>query len=135
MNKSDEAKTTDELPFKGLSVLVAEDHPQVLHVFTIFLQGLGFSVDTAENGQVALGKYLANNKKYNVIIMDYNMPVMNGYMAAEKIRNSGYGDSATLPVICISSNHVNESFVFTRCLRKPIDMQSLISILHELLKG
>ncbi len=69
---------------KILSVLLAEDNPISSKLAEINISKLGHKLDVVNNGKDAVEKYLDN--KYDVILMDIEMPVMNGLEAAKKIR-------------------------------------------------
>ncbi|NVM20389.1 MAG: response regulator [Desulfobacterales bacterium] len=70
---------------KGCRILLAEDYPTNQQVAMRHLRGAGFQVDLAENGRQAVGAY--KRKHYDLILMDIQMPVMDGYEATKAIRN------------------------------------------------
>jgi CheY-like chemotaxis protein len=69
---------------KILSVLLAEDNPISSKLAQINIQKMGHKLDVVNNGKEAVKKFM--NNKYDVILMDIEMPVMNGLDAAKKIR-------------------------------------------------
>lgn len=69
---------------KKLNVLVVEDDFMNSRFLIIVLKRLGYKSDTAEDGIEAIQKYKSN--KYDLILMDIDMPLMNGFQASEKIR-------------------------------------------------
>ena len=71
-------------PPQDLRILLADDHPVQSQVTLALLQSLGYSADTVRNGQEAL--YALEKRDYDVVLMDVQMPVMNGYEATAEIR-------------------------------------------------
>lgn len=78
--------TGDEKRFTNLSVLVVEDNEVNQKVTSAMLQYFGIVPDIAENGQIAVD--LAKQKKYDLILMDCQMPVKNGFETTNDIRCS-----------------------------------------------
>lgn len=72
------------LPTKGLHVLLCEDNEVNMKVAQTILKRFGFNIDLAENGQEAVNKFM--HVKYDLILMDCMMPVMDGFQATQKIR-------------------------------------------------
>ncbi|RXQ97739.1 response regulator [Ancylomarina salipaludis] len=77
-------KSYEDLP-QDLSILVAEDNPINQKVAVLTLRQLGLTCDVAKNGLEALQMY--KEKNYDIILMDMQMPVLDGINASEKIRN------------------------------------------------
>ncbi len=89
----------------GKRVLVVEDIDVNQLLLVKLLGTLGAECDIAENGEEAVKKYLnAPADRYAVILMDIQMPVMNGYEAARAIRASGVPGARTIPIIAMSAN-------------------------------
>ena len=86
----------------GISVLVAEDHKLNILVLKKFLSKWNVNFDIAENGLIAVEK--ANSKNYDLILMDIQMPIMNGYEAAQKIRASKNSHNVDVPIIALSAS-------------------------------
>jgi signal transduction histidine kinase/CheY-like chemotaxis protein len=113
-------------------VLVVDDNAVNRRVLTSLLEKLECRVDTAANGQEAVEA--AENENYTVIFMDCQMPVMNGYEAAEEIRRRALGRAAA-PICGISASLDHETRV--RCeaagmeeyLPKPVTMDALRDVL------
>lgn len=99
-NKSIEANNEllNENTLKGVKVLLVEDYPVNVKVATKFLERWQIVLDVAENGQVAVDKYASG--KYDVILMDIQMPLMDGYTATTKIREM----DATIPIIALTAS-------------------------------
>nr|MBF0220742.1 response regulator [Desulfobulbaceae bacterium] len=79
--------TIAEVHVRGGEILLVEDYPANQQIAMAHLSGAGYSVDLAENGQEAVN--LASEKDYDLILMDMQMPVMNGYDACRAIRKLG----------------------------------------------
>ena len=99
-------KTDDiaERDFSGIRLLLAEDNPINSEIACEILKGSGFIVDTAENGKEAVEKLTkAEPGTYLAVLMDIQMPVMNGYEAAAAIRALD-GEVSQIPIIALTAN-------------------------------
>jgi len=85
---------------EGVNILIAEDYAPNREILCEHLKQLGCTIDIAENGQVAVDKAMAN--KYNLILMDCQMPILDGFDATRKIRNNGINKDS--PIIAITAN-------------------------------
>ena len=81
------ASEPTDLDATGLHALVVEDNPVNQQVAKKLLNRMGFNVDTAENGERAVGLVTARNGMYDLVLMDCQMPVMDGYEATRCIRD------------------------------------------------
>lgn len=88
----------------SIKVLLAEDHEYNQVYATNLLQDWGFSIDIAKNGKVAIDMLLA--KKYDIILMDVQMPVLSGIGAAKFIRNKMEGEVKNIPIIALTANAI-----------------------------
>ena len=88
----------NENTLKGVKVLLVEDYPMNIKVATKFLERWQVNVEVAENGQLALDKYQPG--KYDLILMDIQMPVLDGYSATAKIRES----DTDIPIIALTAS-------------------------------
>jgi CheY-like chemotaxis protein len=118
--------------FDGLRVLVTEDNPINQHIAAEILGGAGITVELAENGRVAVEKIQAGGC-YDIVLMDLQMPEMDGYAATAAIRaNPAF---ATLPILAMTAHAMEEERVL--CLKagmndhiaKPIDPEALFDTL------
>lgn len=84
-----------------ISVLLVEDHPINQKIATALLQRMGYEVDLAEDGEIAISA--ASKRRYAVILMDVQMPNMNGFDATRAIRSGG-GLNAETKIIALTAN-------------------------------
>ena len=98
----------------------------------------GASVTTAENGKAALDIFTGSPKgSFDVILMDIQMPVMNGYEASRAIRASGHEDATRIPIVAMTANAFVEdvskalSAGMDAHLAKPIDTQAMYRLLQR----
>ncbi len=96
---------SDKSLMAGRRALVAEDIDINQMVLVKLLGTLGAECDVVENGKEAVEKFVGSPPyRYDVILMDIQMPVMNGYEAAKAIRASGSPGAQTIPIIAMSAN-------------------------------
>jgi signal transduction histidine kinase/CheY-like chemotaxis protein/HPt (histidine-containing phosphotransfer) domain-containing protein len=114
------------------SVLLTEDNELNQQLATNYLEGFGLQVEIAENGQIALEK--ASLKKYDLILMDIQMPVMDGYMASKKIREElRYAG----PVIAMTAHSIAGekekclSFGMNDYISKPFKERELFNVIAK----
>ncbi len=116
----------------GLEILVVEDSPDNQYLIEKMLEETGSSLTFADNG--AKGVELALTGKFNVILMDIQMPVMDGHEAVRELRAKGYAE----PVIALTAHAMKEEAErasksgFTHFLTKPINKKILVELLEQL---
>lgn len=116
----------------GMRVLVVEDHPVNRMILEAWMASTGRGTSTAENGQEALDA--VQDQRFDLIVMDVNMPVMDGLTATRLIRESG-GVNADTPIIVLSASARNEDHQAGLAagadayLNKPIDFRSLSALM------
>ena len=127
--------------FEGRHFLVAEDNELNQEIIGDLLSMYKASCDLAENGQIALEKLEASESgHYDAVFMDIQMPVMNGYQAAEAIRQSAHPDAVKIPIIAMTANAFDEDVKnamragMNAHVAKPVDMKLLASVLGTLLE-
>ncbi|MBQ6337286.1 MAG: amino acid permease [Ruminococcus sp.] len=99
-----EISEDEKIDFSNCTILLAEDNPINSEIASMILSEEGFTVETAENGQIAAEMVeKAEEGHYSAILMDIQMPVMNGYDATRLIRAMG-GWREKLPIIAITAN-------------------------------
>lgn len=124
----------------GRHVLLAEDNELNREIAIELLHMTGITVDWAENGKEAVDKFLANGSLYDLVLMDVQMPVMDGYLATETIRKSGHPNAETIPIVAMTADAFHEDVVkasesgMNSHLAKPIDPDLLYQTLAEQIK-
>ncbi len=125
---------------KGRRVLLAEDVEVNAEIMVMVLSMREIEADTAENGQIAVEKYLAHPAGYyDAILMDMRMPVMDGLEATRAIRASGREDAQTVPVIALTANAFDEDVErsmqagLNAHLSKPVEPDILFETLETLI--
>jgi CheY-like chemotaxis protein len=121
--------------FPPSRILVVDDGAENRQLVALVLDEYGITVEEAENGQIGLQKALA--EKFDVVLMDIQMPVMDGDTATRKMREHGL----TLPIYALTAN-LMQGFEdglkvagFTGYLAKPIDIDKLLETLADTLGG
>lgn len=98
-----------EADFNGVCLLLVEDNELNREIAEEILQEEGFLVDTATDGQIAVDKVKQSQPGcYKMILMDIQMPVMDGYEATKAIRSLERKDTKTIPIIALSANAFSE---------------------------
>lgn len=130
--KGGEAENKQEYDFSGRHVLLVEDNEFNREIGEEFLEMVNATVDHAEDGQEAVDKFAASAPGlYDLILMDVQMPVMNGYEATRAIRRMSHPDAKTVPILAMTANAFNEDIAAAvECgmnghIAKPIDVHEL----------
>jgi len=117
-----------------MRILLVEDNEINQEVALYILQHAGAQVDTVGNGQLALELLRADPQRFDLVLMDVQMPVMNGYDATRAIRALG-GTLATLPIVAMTANVMEDdrrrasAAGMSAHVAKPIDVEQLIAVL------
>jgi len=124
--------------FTGKRLLLVEDNELNMEIAQEILYVANFSVETAQNGQIAVDMVRNSTAGYyDAILMDIQMPVMNGYQASREIRGLENKDLAQIPIIALTANTLDEdkkealSNGMNAHVGKPID----VSFLYETLRN
>lgn len=118
-----------------LHILLVEDNDLNTEIAQYMLEEEGATVDTAENGEIAVEKVRENS--YDLVLMDIMMPVMNGYTATQKIREF----DSEIPIIAMTANAFEEDREqafksgMNEHLAKPIDINSLVKTITKVLNS
>jgi CheY-like chemotaxis protein len=122
--------------FKGYTILVAEDVDINREILSAILKETGISIEFAEDGAKVVSMFSSNPDKYSLIIMDVNMPVMDGYEATQAIRALSLQQAKDICIIAMTANASNEDVEkglqagMNDHIEKPVSMDAL----NELLK-
>ncbi len=126
--------------FTGRRILVAEDNELNRELAEELLTGVGFEVETAEDGAIAVEKLAtAGPGYYDLILMDIQMPYMDGYMATQAIRRMDDPWLAGIPIVAMTANAFEKDkqkameMEMNDYLAKPIDMSQLLIVLKNIL--
>lgn len=129
---------------KKLTVLLAEDNPINRKLVERILKIKGWVVITANNGQEAIHKYKENKETINIILMDIQMPGVDGYEAAKCIREiekSKEKEEKHVPIIALTAhalgNYREKSYAagMDDYITKPINPENLYQLIHQLVKS
>ena len=116
---------------KGSEILVVDDNLINQDIILGLLEESEIKIDIASNGQEAVNKFKVSNGKYELIFMDLQMPVMDGYEATDIIRKI----DQHVPIIALTANAMNEGIQRTKSVKmnahltKPIDIEQLYKVL------
>ena len=128
-----EGKETEDVPdFSDVTLLLAEDVDINREIFITLLENTNVKIDIAENGLIAVQKFTAHPEQYNMIIMDVQMPEMDGYEATKTIRALDLPKAKSIPIIAMTANAFKEDV--DKCiacgmndhLAKPVDIKVVI---------
>jgi len=125
--------------FKGKSILVAEDVDINREVIQMLLENTLLKIDYAVNGEEAVMKFSASPYKYDLILMDIQMPGVDGYEATRAIRKLVFPTARTIPIVAMTANVFKEDI--ENCLQagmndhigKPIEPELLFEKLRRYL--
>jgi len=127
--------------FSGHTILVAEDVDINREIMTAILDDTAISIDYAEDGKAAVSMFEENPGKYDLILMDINMPEMDGYEATRMICKIERLNGISTPIIAMTANVFKEDI--EKCIAagmadhigKPIDPDNLFNKLDKYLKN
>ncbi len=126
---------------KGKRILVVEDNLINREIARELLEEEGFIIEEAEDGTVAVSMLEEKEKGYyEFVLMDIQMPIMNGYTATRKIRGSDNTDIADIPIIAMTANAFSEDKKnafdagMNEHVAKPLDIDILIDVLNKVYK-
>lgn len=117
------------------TVLVVDDEVHIVHVVAIKLRNNGYEVVTADNGAQAYE--LACDQKPDIIVTDFQMPVMTGLELVEKLRENQ--ETRDIPVILLTarsfaiSKEQQEQLQISNCLSKPFSPKELLGYIEDIL--
>ncbi len=131
----------EQAAFNGRSILLVEDNELNQEIAMEILKEAGFEVDVADDGAVAVEKMKAAKPgRYDLILMDIQMPILNGYDTTRQIRGLERKEIAGIPIIAMTANAFEEDKQaaleagMNGHIAKPIDVGMLMAALEEILK-
>ncbi len=120
-------------------VLLAEDNELNREIAVELLKMAGMEIECAGSGQEALEYFLADGNRYDLILMDVQMPIMNGYQATRAIRQSDHPRAGIIPIIAMTADAFHEDVVkayeagMNGHLAKPIEPDKLYQMIESIL--
>ncbi len=129
------------MDFSGRRLLLVEDNAINMEIAKEILSRMGFEIETAENGQIALDVVSKSSPDhYDAVLMDIQMPVMDGYAATRAIRSLKDRKLADIPILAMTANAFKEDEEaameagMNGHIAKPIDIQDLTDKLKSAMK-
>lgn len=127
-----------EQDMAGLHILLAEDNEMNMDIAVTVLNKVDVIVEQAQNGRIAYEKFIQSNPgTYDMILMDIQMPEMNGYEATKKIRASEHDQAKSIPIIAMTANAFAEDVAEALAngmdahIAKPVDYDKLFQVLQK----
>jgi CheY-like chemotaxis protein/two-component sensor histidine kinase len=135
-----EQESPDETKqFEGCRALLAEDIDINREIVLALLESTRLTIDCVENGAEALRVYSSSPEKYDMVLMDVQMPEMDGYEATRRIRALGTPHAGAVPIVAMTANAFREDV--EKCLQvgmndhlsKPLDFNQVLLVLRKYL--
>ena len=130
-----------KVDLSGRRVLLVEDNSLNVEIARMMLEKVGLQVETAEDGRIGSDMFIASPPGYyDAVLMDVQMPVMNGYQAARAIRASAHPQAGTVPILAMTADAFAEDVEKARKagmnehISKPVIPESLYSVLNSYLR-
>ena len=131
----------EDFSFDGMRALLVEDNMINMEIAQLLLEQAGFLIETAENGKIALEMTAASEPGYyDVILMDIQMPILDGYAATQAIRALPDARVAGVPIIAMTANAFQEDVKkaeqagMNGHIGKPLDIPEMMATLQRVLK-
>ena len=133
-------KQKRNIDFSDYTILIAEDIDINREIMSAIFEETAISIEYAENGEIAVSMFMEKPEKYDLIFMDINMPMMDGYEATRRIRAHKSARGKDVPIIAMTANVFKEDI--EKCLAsgmndhtgKPVDASALLDQLGRYLK-
>ena len=134
-----EAIKISDFDFAGKRILLVEDI-EINRIITItLLEDTKIEIDCAENGQIGVEMFSKDQEKYDLILMDIHMPIMDGFEAAREIRRIDSPKAKSIPIVAMTANAFKEDV--EKCsacgmndhIAKPVEYEVLLTKIHKYL--
>jgi signal transduction histidine kinase len=133
-------ESNSDCDFEGYTLLMAEDVEVNREIMLALLEPTGLTVDCVRNGEEALRAFSESPGRYDLILMDIQMPGMDGYEATRRLRALAAPEAKRIPIIAMTANVFREDI--EKCLAcgmnnhlgKPLNFENVLSMLREYLK-
>lgn len=136
--KKEKGKELQGKGFEGKRILLAEDNELNREIAEEIIGNMGVLVESVENGKLAVERFEEMGEGYyDLIFMDIQMPVMNGYEAAKAIRKSRLKDAGQIPIIAMTANAFADDVMESKRagmnehIAKPLDIEHLIECMNR----
>jgi len=133
-------ESRENVDFSGKKILLVEDNELNREIVIEILRETGIMIDTAEDGTIAVEKMMqAKPGQYDLILMDIQMPLMDGYEATKRIRRFAKPDVANIPIIAMTANAFEEDRSkaykagMNGYIAKPIDLTAMMETMRKFL--
>jgi CheY-like chemotaxis protein len=131
--------TPTDFNFKGRTLLLVDDVDINREIIIALLEDTGITIECADNGQTAVNTFAASPDRFDIIFMDVQMPVMDGFEATHAIRSLDTPRAKTIPIIAMTAYAFAEDA--ERCLKagmnshvsKPIELEALLTVADKYL--
>ncbi len=140
MAETHEQTDAAQIDISGTRILLVEDNEVNREIAKMILLQAGCEVETAENGLDAFEKVESNEAgRFDIVLMDIQMPVMDGYTATAKIRALDEPQKANLPIVAITANAFREDAIaaleagMQAHIAKPLDVDKMMKTLSDIL--
>lgn len=141
ISSGQQTESADTISLKGMHILAAEDNELNAELLSELLKMEGVECTICEDGKRTLEMFEKSNEgTYDVILMDVQMPVMNGYEAAKAIRHCNHPQAATIPIIAMTANAFAEDIRnaldagMNAHIAKPLDLNILKKTIYNMRK-
>jgi signal transduction histidine kinase/CheY-like chemotaxis protein len=139
--KCEDGEDCGESVLSGKRLLLAEDVDINREIVIALLEPFGMTFVCAENGAIAVERFAADTDGFDLVLMDVQMPEMDGYEATRRIRALAHPKAKTVPIVAMTANVFNEDI--EKCLEagmndhlaKPIDLNAVLVVLNKYLSG
>lgn len=139
-NNNEDMSAQKEYNLEGIKILIVEDNEINMEIASELMMAAGATIARAENGERAVEEFKVSPEGYfDVILMDIQMPVMDGYEATRRIRSMARGDASTVKILAMSANAFVEDVEKSRRagmdahISKPMDIDIIFDQIRSVL--